>query len=81
MSIGGLALGLLSRDYTFAKGVLAHPLVIFFAMVATGLMTLRFLHGGLLKVISATSLVVGFVIAIACYFIGVWFAVSLAAMP
>jgi len=81
MSVGSLALGLFYPDYTLAKGILGHPLVIFFALVAAGLLTLRFLYGDLLKVISATSLAVGFVIAVACYFIGVWFGVNLAAMP
>jgi hypothetical protein len=81
MSVGGLALGLFGGDHPLGKGVLGHPLVIFFALVAAGLMMLGFLYGRLLKVISATSLVVGFVIAIACYVIGVWFGVSLAAMP
>jgi hypothetical protein len=81
MSIGGLALGLFAKGHPLSEGVLGHPLVIFFALVAAGLLTLRLFYGGLLKVISVPSLAVGFVIAVACYFVGIWFGVSLAAMP
>ena len=62
--------------------MLAHPLVVFLACVAAGLLTLRFLQPKpLLHVISAQVLAAGGVIGIACFFIGKWFGVSLIHMP
>jgi len=62
--------------------VLAYPLVVFFAFVVAGLLTLRFLHGRpLLQLISGRSLAAGMAIAVACFFIGSWFGASLIKMP
>jgi hypothetical protein len=82
MALGGVAFGLYADAHPFGNGVLAHPLTIFFALVIAGLLTLRFLHARpMLKLISAPALAIGAAIAIACFFLGNWFGVSLINMP
>jgi hypothetical protein len=82
MAVGGLGFGAYAAERPFGNGVLAYPLVVFFAVVAAGLMTLRFLHvQPLLKLISAPSLAAGAAIAVACFFIGSWFGSNLIHMP
>jgi hypothetical protein len=54
----------------------------FFAVTAAGVIMLKLVHGRpLQEVISPISLASGCVVAIACYFIGGWFAVNLTALP
>ncbi len=80
MAVGGLALGLVDGQ-PLAKDVFAH-LSVFFAVTAAGVLMLKLVHGRPLReVISPISLVGGCVVAIACYFIGGWFAVNLTAVP
>jgi hypothetical protein len=82
MSVGGLAFGLFADRPLFGKGILAHPLVMLFAMAGAGLLILKFLHGEpMRKLISPVSVIAGCIIAVVCYFIGRWFGVSLAAVP
>jgi hypothetical protein len=82
MAAGGLGFGAYAAERPFGNGVLAYPLVVFFAIVAAGLMTLRFLHvQPLLKLISAQSLAAGAAIGVACFFIGSWFGSNLIHMP
>lgn len=82
MAVGGLGFGAYADERLFGNGVLAHPLVVFFAVVAAGLMTLRFLHERpLLQLISAPRLAAGAVIGIACFFVGNWFGSNLIHMP
>jgi hypothetical protein len=82
MALGGVGFGLCADGRPFGNGVLAHPLVIFFALVAAGLLTLRFLHARpVLQLISAPCLAAGAVIGIGCFFAGSWFGVSLINMP
>jgi hypothetical protein len=82
MALGGVGFGLYAEERPFGKGVLAYPLIVFFAFVVAGVLTLRFLHGRpLLQLISGRSLAAGIVIGIACFFIGNWFGVSLIKMP
>ena len=82
MAAGGVGFGLYADERPFGNGVLAHPLVVFFAFVAAGLLTLRFLHARpLLQLISARGLAAGAVIGIACFFLGTWFGVNLVHMP
>jgi hypothetical protein len=80
MAVGGLALGVVDRQ-PLAKDVFAH-LSVFFAVTAAGVIMLKLVHGRPLReVMSAISLAGGCVVAIACYFIGGWFAVNLTAVP
>ena len=82
MALGGVGFGLYADQRPFGSGVLAYPLVVFFAFVAAGLLTLRFLHTRpVLQLISARCLAAGAVIGIACFFIGNWFGASLINMP
>jgi hypothetical protein len=82
MAAGGLGFGAYADQRPFGSGVLADPLVVFFAFAAAGLLTLRFLHTKPLRqLISAQSLAAGAVIGIASFFIGKWFGVNLIHMP
>ena len=82
MSVGGLASGLFADRPLFGRGLLAHPLVMLFAIAGAGLLILKFLHREpMRKLISPVSVIAGCVIAVACYFTGRWFGVSLAAVP
>jgi len=82
MAAGGVGFGLYADERPFGNGVIAHPLVVFFAFVAAGLLTLRFLHARpVLQLLSARGLAAGAVIGVACFFIGKWFGVNLINMP
>ena len=82
MAAGGVGFGLYADERPFGNGVLAHPLVVFFAFVVAGLLTLRFLHARpVLQMISARHLAAGAVIGMACFFIGTWFGINLIHMP
>jgi hypothetical protein len=82
MALGGMAFGLYAEERPFGNGVLAYPLVVFFAFVAAGLLTLRFLHARpVQELISERYLAAGIVIAIVCFFVGNWFGVNLMKMP
>jgi hypothetical protein len=82
MSIGGLGSGLFANQHPFGNGVLAHPLVVLFALAAAVLLSLRFLHARpLTEVISTLAVALGCVIAIVCFFIGDWFGINLMALP
>ena len=80
MALGALALGVIDRQPA-GKDVFSH-LSMFFAVVAAGVIMLKLVHGRPLRdVISPISLAGGCIVAIACYFIGGWFAVNLTAVP
>jgi hypothetical protein len=82
MALGGVGFGLYAEERPFGNGALAHPLVVFFAFVAAGLLTLRFLHARpVSELISWQCLAFGVAIGIVCFFIGNWFGVSLLKMP
>ena len=82
MALGGVGFGLYAEERPFGNGVLANPLIVFFAFVAAGLLTLRFLHARPVpELISSRYLAIGIVIGIICFFIGNWFGVNLLKMP
>lgn len=82
MAIGGVAFGMFAERRPFGNGVLAHPLIVFFAIVAAVLLVLRFLHGRPVpELISERNLLVGCFIGVACFLIGNWFGANLMAMP
>ena len=82
MAVGGLGFGVYANERPFGSGVLAHPLVVFLALVTAGLLTLSFLHARpVLQLISARFLAAGAVIGIGCFFIGNWFGSNLIHMP
>jgi hypothetical protein len=82
MALGGVGFGLVAERRPFGNGVLASPLVVFFACVAVALLTMRFLYAKPVpQVISERYLAVGCVIGIACFLVGNWFGVNLDSMP
>ena len=82
MALGGVGFGLYAQERPFGSGMAAHPLVVFFALVAAGLLTLRFLHARpVSQLISWPCLAAGIAIGIVCFVIGSWFGVSLLNMP
>ena len=81
MSICGLLFGTQSERRPFGTDVLAHPVVIFFAVVGVGLLVLRAaLRRPVPDIISDRMLYVGCAIGLLAFFIGNWFATHLAAM-
>jgi hypothetical protein len=82
MALGGVGFGFFAEQRPFGNGVLAYPLVVFFACVAAGLLTLRFLHARPVpELISERYLAAGIAIGIACFLIGNWFGVNLMDLP
>jgi energy-converting hydrogenase Eha subunit C len=82
MAVGGIGFGTLAHQRPFGNGLLGNPLVVFFAFVAAGLLTVNMVHPQpITKLISLPSLIAGFVIAVACYFLGAWFGAALSASP
>jgi hypothetical protein len=81
MSIGGLVFGTQSERRPFGTDVLAHPVVIFFAVVGVGLLVLRAaLRRPVPDIISDRMLYAGCAIGLLAFLIGNWFAIHLAAM-
>ena len=65
MAVGGLVLGVFAHDRPFGDGFLGHPLIVFFAVVAALLLTLRFLHARPLReLISAPLIALGCAMAV-----------------
>jgi hypothetical protein len=82
MAVGGVGFGFYAERRPFGNGVLAYPLVVFFACIAVILLTLRFLYARPVpEFISNRLLVIGVLIGLACFLIGNWFGVTLAPMP
>ena len=81
MALGGVGFGLYADKRPFGDHVLAHPLVVFFILVATALVVLRFaLARPVPEVIPERLLIVGCFIAIATFLIGNWFGIHLFAV-
>jgi hypothetical protein len=81
MSIAGVVFGAFSEDRPFGDGVLAHPLIIFFAVVAAGLLGLRVaLRRPVPEIISDRLLLVGCLVGLTAFLIGNWLAVNLVAL-
>ena len=71
MAAGGLAFGLLGERRPFGPDVLAHPLVVFFAVAAAGLIALRVaLKRPVPDVIPERPLMAGCIIGVAAYLAG-----------
>ena len=78
MTAGGLGFGLLGERRPFGQDVLAHPLVVFFAVVAAGLIVLRLtLQRPVPDVIPERPLIAGCIIAAAAYLAGNFFVTHL----
>ena len=71
MAAGGLAFGLIGERRPFGNDALAHPLVVFFAVAAAGLLVLRVvLKRPVPELIPERTLVLGCVLGIAAFLIG-----------
>ena len=81
MSIVGVAFGAFSEDRPFGDNVLAHPLIIFFAVVAAGLLGVRVaLRRPVPEIISDRLLLVGCLVGLIAFLISNWLAVNLVAL-
>lgn len=82
VSAGGLAFGAYSERRPFGADVLAHPLVVFFAVVGAGLLVLRFAIGRPVpEVISERLLLIGCVVGLGAFLVGNWLATHLVTLP
>jgi hypothetical protein len=71
MAGGGFAFGLFANKQPFGKGLLVHPLVLFFIAVAAALLTLRFASGQPVpKIISDRALAYGCCTGLGMFLIG-----------
>ena len=81
MSAAGVAFGAFAEDHPFGDDVLAHPLIVFFVVVAAGLLGLRVvLRRPVPEIISDRLLLVGCLVGLAAFLIGNWLAVNLVAL-
>lgn len=78
MVLGGAIFGMLVDQRPFGDAILRHPLVIFFFLVALGLLALRVLLAQPVpNVISDRALVGGCVLGLAAFLVGNYFGVYL----
>jgi hypothetical protein len=81
MSIAGVGFGAFSEKRPFGDDVLAHPLIIFFVVVAAGLLGLRVaLRRPVPEIISDRLLLIGCLVGLAAFLIGNWLTVNLVAL-
>jgi hypothetical protein len=75
MASGGFVFGLSGDRRPFGADVLAHPLVVFFALVAAALVALRLARGRPVpELIPERALVIGCVVGAAGFLVGNWVA-------
>jgi hypothetical protein len=80
MAAGGLAFGLVGDRRPLGTDVLAHPFVVFFAVVAVGLIVLRIVRARPVpELIPERALVVGCLVGGAAFLIGNWVATHVVA--
>jgi hypothetical protein len=73
MAAGGLLFGLLGDHRPFGTGVLAHPIIVFFTIVAVALLILRVVCGRPVpELISERALVIGCFVGGAAFLVGNW---------
>ena len=81
MAGGGFAFGLFVNKRPFGEGILLHPLVLFFAVVATALLGLRIVSARPVpELISDRALMYGCSIGLGMFLIGNFFAVFIFGM-
>ena len=81
MSLSGLMFGALGERRPFGNDLLAHPIIVFFALVGAALLALRIiLRRPVPDIISDRMLVVGCFIGIGAFLVGNWFAMHLIAV-
>jgi nucleoside phosphorylase len=76
MALGGLAFGLNAERRPFGDDVLAHPLIIFFVLVAVGLLLMRVVTQRMIQeVLPERILLFGCAAGIAAFLAGNWLGV------
>jgi nucleoside phosphorylase len=76
MALGGLAVGLNAERRPFGDDVLAHPLIIFFVLVAVGLLLMRVVTQRMIQeVLPERILLFGCAAGIAAFLAGNWLGV------
>jgi hypothetical protein len=75
MALGGMVFGMYAAQRPFGDGLIKHPAFIFAVLGVVALLILRF--AGDRPLVSDRALVAGVVVGVGCYFLGVWFGVSL----
>lgn len=71
MTVGGLGFGALANKRPFGDQLIVHPLLVFFLLVALGLLALRvLLHRPVPEVISDRALMVGCVVGLVAFLAG-----------
>ena len=81
MALGGLGFGLIAERRPFGTGVLAHPLVVFFIVVAVALVVLRtVLARPVPELIPDRALLFGCFAGLGMFLIGNWLGVQLLAL-
>ena len=80
MAAGGLAFGLVGDRRPLGTDVLAHPFIMFFAVVAVGLIVLRIVRARPVpELIPERALVVGCLVGGTAFLIGNWVATHVVA--
>jgi hypothetical protein len=80
MAAGGLAFGLIGDRRPLGTDVLAHPFIMFFAVVAIGLIVLRIMRARPVpELIPERALAVGCLVGGAAFLIGNWVATHVVA--
>jgi MYXO-CTERM domain-containing protein len=78
MLLGGLAFGLNADRRPFGNDMLAHPLIVFFALAAAGLLVLRAaLRRPVPEILPERMLIAGCAIGVAAYLTGNWIAANI----
>ena len=73
MALGGLAFGLNAERRPFGDDVLAHPLIIFFVLVAAGLLLVRVVMQRMIQqILPDRILLFGCAVGIAAFLAGNW---------
>jgi hypothetical protein len=79
MAVGGFAFGLLGDRRPFGSDLLAHPLVVFFAIVAAALLVLRVARARPVpELIPERVLLIGCCIGGGAFLLGNWVAITAA---
>ena len=73
MAAGGLAFGMIGDRRPFGSAALAHPLVVFFAVVAAALLVLRVVRARPVpEFVPERALVIGCCVGAAAFLLGNW---------
>ncbi len=79
LALGAFAFGLFAEQRPFGTAVMAHPLIVFFGLVAAALVTMRIaIRRPVQEVIPDRALVAGLLMAAAAFLVGNFLGVAMA---